>query len=187
MAIINLISETFIRENTVFNKNVDAQDIANNISVAQDMFLEPILGSNFYLQIQNSYSAQTLSANETTLVLNIKPFLAWKAAEMTLPFLTYNIKNKGPQTEFGDNSAAVDNSVMFYLKKEIQNRAEWYGTRLERYLFLNQSLFPTYQSQTGNQDIIADKSGSAYDSGIATYEQYNNNIYGFNGFFRTFK
>lgn len=180
MALINLISEAYIRENTVFSKNLDTKDIANNIGISQDMFLEPILGSTFYDEIQTKYSAQTLNANETALVLEIKPFLAYKAAVISLPFIHYQIKNKGIQTQSGDNSSPADNSVMFYLKKELENRAEWYNKRLERYLYLNQTLFPTYQSQTGNQDITADKSSSTYDSGFATYPDNNSH---FNGFY----
>lgn len=167
-----LVSETYIRENTVFSKNVDAQDIANNIGVAQDMFLEPILGTTFYDALQLSYSAQTLTANETTLMMYIKPMLAYKAAEMTLPFLTYNIKNKGPQVSFGDNSAQVDNTVMLYLKKEIENRAEWYAARLEKYLVLNGSLFPLYVAASSNQNINPDHA-SGYDSGFGLYDNYN--------------
>jgi len=186
MAEVLLISETYIRENTVFNKNVDIQDIVNNIGVAQDMFLEPILGSTFYDALQLAYSAQTLTANETALVLIIKPFLAYKAAVMSLPFLHYNIKNKGIQTQSGDNSAAADNSVMFYLKKELENRAEWYGQRLERYLLINGNLFTLYVSQSSNQDLNPDHS-SGYDSDFATYPTcgYNNRCNGFNGFFNT--
>lgn len=187
MATTLLISETFIRDNTVFNKNVDIQDIVNNVGVAQDMFLEPILGTTFYHHIEAAYSAQTLTADEVTLMTYVKPMLAWRAAEMSLPFLTFNIKNKGPQTQGGDNSASVDSSILFYLKKEIINRAEWYAARLEKYLFLNQSLFTLYVTQ-GNVDLQPDRD-SGYDSGFATYGNgcgYSGpRCNGFNGFWNS--
>ena len=187
MAEVNLISETYIRENTVFNKNVDAQDIANNIGVSQDMFLEPILGTTFYNSIQLAYSAQTLTPNEIILMGHIKPMLAYRAAEMTLPFLNFNIKNKGIQNQYGDNSAQVDQSTFYYVKKEITNRAEWYEQRLQRYLTLSGYLFTNYVI-TGNVDLTPDHD-SGYDSGFA---QYNNGMNGlnrcgstFNGFFNS--
>lgn len=182
MATVLLISETYIRENTIFNKNVDAQDIANNIGVSQDMFLEPILGTTFYNSIEAKYSAQTLSANEVILMTYIKPMLAWRAAEMTLPFLTWNVKNKGPQTQRGDNSDPIDQSTFFYIKKEITNRAEWYAQRLERYLTLSGYLFTDYVV-TGNVDLTPDHD-SGYDAGFSTYDDWNmnNRCNGFNGF-----
>jgi hypothetical protein len=109
---------------------------------------------------------------------------------MSLPFIYVQIKNKGPQLQSGENSASVDQSTFFYLKKELENRSEWYGQRLEKYLYLNQSLFPTYQVQSSNQDLIADKSINAYDSGFATYDNCNYIGIGcrdFNGFFRRFQ
>ena len=189
MAITNLISEAYFRSIVPFNGNVDATDLTTHFAVAQDMFVEPILGSTFYDVLQLAYSGQTLTPVEEALVLEIKPFLAYKTAVMILPFLAYSVKAKGPQIQFGDNSASVDNSVMFYLKKEIDNRAEWYGTRLERYLYLNSALFPTYQSQASNQDVVADKDGTSYDSGFSLYDSCNNINRcgsGFNGFFNRF-
>lgn len=179
-----LISETYLRDTIPFNKNVDISDLVTNISPAQEMFLEPVLGTTFYDYIQVQYSAQTLTVDEITLMTYIKPFIAYKTAVITLPFLQYQIKNKGPQSQNGDNSSQVDNSVLFYLKKELENRAEWYDARLQRYLFLNQTLFPLYVTQ-GNVDLQPNRD-SGYDAGFSTYNvgcgtpNCNGN---FNGFF----
>lgn len=176
MATVLFVSETYIRENTIFNKNVDTQDITNNVGVSQDMFIEPILGSTFYQALELAYSAQTLTANEEVLMTYIKPVVAWRAAQLTLPFLTFNVKNKGPQTQNGDFSQSVDTSVMFYLKKEIENRAEWYSQRLATYLCQNANLFPSYTAP-GVTNIQPNHQGG-YDSGFATYGNcgYNNLI-----------
>ncbi len=172
MTTVLLVSETYIRESTPFNQNLDVQDIVNNIGIAQEMNLEPVLGTAFYDYIQTVYSAQTLSANETTLMLYIKPFVTYSAAELSLPFIHYRIKNKGISTQTGDFSAPADNSVMFYLKKELINRKEWYAARLEKYLVLNGSLFPLYVAASSNQNINPDHA-SGYDSGFGLYDNYN--------------
>lgn len=174
MATVLFVSETYIRSNTVFNKNVDTNDIANNVGVSQDMYIEPILGTTFYDALQLSYSAQTLTNDEITLMTYIKPVVAWRAAQLTLPFLTFNVKNKGPQTQNGDFSEPVDTNIMFYLKKEVENRAEWYTQRLATYLCQNANLYPLYTSP-GTTNIQPTHQG-AYDSGFATY----NNFCGYN-------
>ena len=180
---VYFISETYIRENTVFNQNLDIKDIVQNIDPAQDMFIQPILGTTFYESLLNSYSAQTLTVDETTLVMHIKPALAYRAAEMALPFIQYQIKNKGPQSQFGDNSAQVDQTVLSYLRNELKNRAEFYETRLKNYLCQNSNLFSGYTSNN-NVDMRPDALASGYDSGFATYPTYfNRNCNGFNGFF----
>jgi hypothetical protein len=168
MANTSFIGEAYIRENTVFNQNLDIKDIVQNIDPAADMHIQPILGTNFYNTLLLAYSAQTLTANETTLVMHIKPALAYRAAEMSLPFIQYQIKNKGPQTQSGDNSTNVDQTVLHYLRNELKNRAEFYETRLTKYLNANTSLFSGYTSNN-NDDITPDGSTNTYDSGFATY------------------
>lgn len=168
MANILFVTEAYIRENTVFNQNLDIKDVLQNIDPAQDMHIQPILGTNFYNTLLTSYSAQTLTANETTLVLHIKPALAYRAAEMALPFIQYQIKNKGPQTQGGDNSTSVDQTVLNYLRNELKNRAEFYETRLQKYLNDNSSLFSGYINNN-NDDISPSNSTNTYDSGFATY------------------
>ena len=174
---ILFISETYIRENTPLNQNLDIKDIVNNIPSAQDMYIQPILGSNFYDYLLGVYSAQTLTSDEQTLVMLIKPALAYRSAEMSLPFVQYQIKNKGPQSQFGDNSNQVEMTQLSYLRNELKNRAEFYDTRLKKYLCDNGSKFPQYTTNN-NVDILPEKGASGYDSGFATYPSYglSNNV-----------
>jgi hypothetical protein len=174
----------------MFNKNTDMQDMVTQIPTAQDMFLEPILGTAFYDYIQLAYSAQTLTADETLLVSHIKPLLAWKTAVLSLPFLNYNIKNKGAQSQSSDFSTSVDLTTTNYLKNELENRSEWYAERLQRYLQINGNLFPLYNTQTSTEDLTPDRT-SGYDSGFGQYP--GGSGYGcltcgpnWNGLFRTY-
>ena len=170
---IYFVSETYIRENTPVNANVDIKDLLPNIKPASDMFIMPILGTNFYTTLLNSYSAMTLNANEEILVSYIKPFLAYKTIEISIPWLTYQVKNKGPQSQTGDFSSNIDNSTMYYLKKELENRSEWYSQRLVNYLCDNSSLFSGY-TNNNSTDLSPDNSAT-YDSGIALYDNNCNN------------
>lgn len=165
---IDFVSETYIRENTVLNQNLDINDVVNNINVAQDMFIQPVLGTNFYNELLTKYNNQTLNSDETTLVLHIKPGLAYRASEMALPFIQYQIKNKGPQSQSGDNSDSVETSVLSYLRNELANRAEFYEQRLVNYLCDNSSLFPGYIS--GNDTDIKPTDEGNYDGGFAFYK-----------------
>ena len=185
MSNILFITDAFIKENTPLSQNLDIKDIINNIDPAQDMFIQPILGSVFYNALLLAYSAQTLSADETALVMLIKPALAYRSAELALPFIQYQLKNKGPQTQSGDFSAPVGQTELSYLRNELRNRAEFYETRLDRYLQLNGSLFPLYTNQS-NANINPSNQASAYDSDFAMYPSCGvNRCNGFNGFFNT--
>lgn len=170
MATVLFISEEYIRENTVFNANVDSKDIAQSAFVAQDVHLQPILGTTFYRELELAYSAQTLTPDEITLMEYIKPCVAWQACQMTLPFLAYNVKNKGPVTQFGENATNVDASTFHFLRKEIQNRAEFYTQRLVAYLCKNANLYPSYvSSENASNDMAPNHQKTGYKNQIGTY------------------
>jgi hypothetical protein len=170
MANVLFIGEEYIRENTVFNLNVDIKDIEQSAGVAQDMHIQPILGTTFYNYLETAYSAQTLTADEQELMSYIKPALAYQAAQMTLPFLAYNVKNKGPVTQFGENATNVDAGTFHFLRKEIQNRAEFYTQRLVAYLCKNANLFPLYvSSENASNDMAPNHQKSGYKNQIGLY------------------
>lgn len=170
MATVLFIGEEYIRENTVFNLNVDVKDIEQSAYVAQDMHIQPILGTTFYRELEIAYSAQTLTPDEEVLMEYIKPALAYQAAQMTLPFLAYNVKNKGPVTQFGENASNVDASTFHFLRKEIQNRAEFYTQRLVAYLCQNANLYPSYvSSENASNDMAPNHQKTGYKNQIGTY------------------
>ncbi len=147
---IKLISETYLRENTPLNQNIDIKDILPNIVPAQDLFLQSILGTDLLTTIQLAYSAQTLTANEITLMEYIKPVVAYRAAELSLPFIQFQIKNKGVVQMNGDNLVETNKDILVYMRNELVNRAEFYSQRLVEYLCNNSTLYPTYSTNTGS-------------------------------------
>jgi len=165
---IDLISENYFRDIVPFNGNVDFKDIAPHINLSQDIFLQPILGSNFYDEILGKYDAQTLSTDEITLVAHIKPCVAFRTALAAIPFITFNVKNKGIQTQSGDFSTDVEASTLHFIANKLENSAEFYERRLINYLEDNEALFPGFT--VNNDDDMKPDGDSPFDSGIALYD-----------------
>ncbi len=74
----------------------------------------PILGTTFYNDLLTKYNNQTLDPDEETLVTFIQPIIAWRAAEDAVFGLSLQLKNKGLQTQFGDNSSSVDRGTIAF-------------------------------------------------------------------------
>tara|TARA_R110002050_G_scaffold32264_3_gene83122 strand:+ start:5668 stop:6171 length:504 start_codon:yes stop_codon:yes gene_type:complete len=161
------ITEDYIKKYTPLSQNISAKDIYSNVLVASDLHTQPLLGTNFYNYLLTKYDNKTLSDDEIKLVEYIQPSLAYRSASMTLPFLNFQIKNKGIQTQNGDNSDSVDKSVVSYLKNELDNRAEFYEKRLINYLCDNKDLYPNYTD--GNDDDIEPKNDNPYTGGFTFY------------------
>lgn len=164
MALILFTSEDYIKTYTPISELVDWSDIEPTVHLTQDSFIQDVLGSNFYTYLQIAYSGQSLNTNEIELMNKIKPALAYRVAEQTLPFINYQIKNKGVVSQTGDYMAAVDLETFRYLRGELKNKAEFYTKRLSNYLCTNAQLFPEYVSDNAD-DMKPNKSG--YDCGLA--------------------
>lgn len=167
MTTIKIVTESYIKSITPMSLNVDMKDITPNIIPAQDLYVQPLLGTNLYNQILLAYSGATLSENQITLLNLLQPVAANYALDLTIPFLVWQIKNKGPQSQFGDYSSAIGLDEFSYLRNEIKNRGEYYSQRVIAYLCENSSEFPLYQNNT-NTDVQP-TTNTVYDSGIAFY------------------
>jgi hypothetical protein len=83
---ILFVSEAYLRDNLPISRNLDTKDIKPNIQAAQDLYIQEILGSNFYEYLLIAFSAQTLNANEVILVQDyIKPAEAYRTLAMAYP------------------------------------------------------------------------------------------------------
>lgn len=174
------VSEYYIKTATTISQNVDIKDVYPNIGPASDMFCAVVLTEGYYNQLLSAYTAQALTADEITLVDKIKPAIAWRAAEMSLPFLSTQTKNKGPQTQSGDFSNSISREDMTYLRNELDNRAQFYEQRLVEYLRCNKDLFSGFPGYSGNN--LSDR----FDSGVAGYNDgfsYYNYPYYFRNFY----
>jgi hypothetical protein len=65
--------------------------------------------------------------------------------------LSLQLKNKGLQTQFGDNSSAVDRGTIAFSMEHYAQKAAFFEQRLIRYLLKNKALYPVFTSST-NKD-----------------------------------
>lgn len=160
MALVLFTSESYIKAYTPIGDNVDWDEIEPSANLVQDSWIQDVLGTNFYNHLQAEYNAQTLNANEIALMNYIKPAQAYRVAEQCLPFINYQIKNKGVMTQTGDFAESTDLTGIKYLRNVLSNRAEFYVQRLSNYLCDNSALFPEY---TTDNDTDMPPHSAGYD------------------------
>ena len=145
------ITETYLKTNTPITANVDVTDVTPYIATQAQLRVMPILGTVFYDYLLEAYNNQTLTPEEEALVLFIQPVVAWRSAEDAIFGLTYQLKNKGLQHQFGDNSSSVSRSDVAFGMEHYAQKASFFEQRLIRWLLANRNLFPIFIS-TANQD-----------------------------------
>jgi hypothetical protein len=165
---IYFVTETYLKNNTPITANVDVKDVTPYIRPSSDMRVQSILGSYFYTYLLAEYNAQTLNNDEEKLVEKIQPVVAWRAAENAVFGLSYQLKNKGVQVQFGDYSQNVSQGEVAFVMDHYGQMAAFFEKRLINYILENKDLFPEFTSTLNtDSDIkpVDDCSGSGdYDN-----------------------
>lgn len=168
MARVYFVSQQYLQDNLPISRNLDTKDLTPHLQMAEELYIQDILGANFYTYLINAFSAQTLNASEVTLVQDyIKPAEAYRCLALALPFLNGQIKNKGAQAQFEDFSTNPDYTYMRYMQNELDNRSQFYEKRLNSFLCLSGTSFPQYI--TNNTDIISPDKNVGWDGGLIFY------------------
>jgi len=142
------ITETYLKTNTPITANVDVTDVTPYIATQSALRIQPILGTTFYNHMLTAYNNQTLTPDEIDLVEFIQPVIAWRSAEDAVFGLTYQLKNKGLQTQNGDYSASVSRNEVAFGMEHYAQKASFFEQRLIRWLLANKNLFPIFISTT---------------------------------------
>lgn len=163
------ITETYLKVNTPITANVDVTDVTPYVATQSALRIQPILGSTFYNHLLAAYNAQTLNPDEVDLVEFIQPIIAWRSAEDAVFGLTYQLKNKGLQTQSGEFSASVSRSEVAFGMEHYAQKASFFEQRLIRWLLTNKALFPIFISATNLDTDLRPMFNACYQCNQQTY------------------
>lgn len=133
--------------------NVDTDRIIQYTSIAQDIHIQRLLGTDLLEKIQADIIANSLSGNYLTLVQKwVKPALIhWTLVEL-IPMIAVNISNGGVFRHAPENAQALTKEEVDSLVSQEKDFAVYYSDRLVDYLCAKSSLFPEYSTNT-NEDV----------------------------------
>ena len=177
------ITENYLKTNTPITANVDVTDVTPYIATQAQLRVMPILGTTFFNYMLEVYNDQTATNDEETLIKFIQPIVAWRSAEDAVFGLTYQLKNKGLQTQNGDFSSSVSQREVAFGMEHYAQKASFFEQRLIRWLIKNKNLFPEFISEenrdTDLRPMIDCHGCTGCCHGTCNYENgngYNNQI-----------
>lgn len=144
-------SENWIKTRTPINANVDVSLIVPFLVSAQDLWIQPIVGTALYDRLMAGIVASNLTADETALLDLLRPALAYFTLSTALPFVATQVRNGGVVKTKSDQTEPASKAEVDALKAAAQNMAEFYAERATRYLCANASAFPLYSSSDDMQ------------------------------------
>jgi len=142
---ILLISEKTIKENSLVSNNVDGKYIQNAIRTAQDISLQPIIGSKLFKRLCEGVANNDLTELETELVRTyIQPILINSVMSDLVLQLTYKFRNLGTVQTPDTNVMVPSLRDLQYIREDYNMKAAFYMNRLSEYLKANCTKFAQY-------------------------------------------
>tara|TARA_R110000782_G_scaffold165694_1_gene257671 strand:- start:3664 stop:4185 length:522 start_codon:yes stop_codon:yes gene_type:complete len=161
------IDEDYIKRYSTINGSVDPTFLEPRLIIAQDKWIQPILGTNLYQTIKAAIVADNLTTVQKTLLEDfiMRATLHWAILEI-LPSMLYKINNGALSTYSSEDSSPITRSELDRLVEEQRNNAQFYSERLIDYLCANSSLFPEYNTRTSNDQMCPIKGTVYYEGGM---------------------
>ena len=161
MAEVLLINRDDIMRLTGLNGNIDETKILPHVKTAQDIHLQPIIGTNLLDKCKELVEDDELddvgNENYKTLVETyITPNLVYLVMWDAIPFLQYEIANGGIYQHNSENSQTPTKEEIDVLIQRFKDKAEFYGQRLSGYICENNALFPELSESSTGADLSAD-------------------------------
>lgn len=147
MSEVLLINRADIMRLSGVNGSIDIDKILPHVNTAQDIHLEPILGTKLIDKCKTLIAAGTIgdAGNEAykTLVYNyVTPALVYLTLWDAMPFIQYTIANGGIFQHNSENSnSPIDDSVNQLIHR-FKDKAAEYVRRLSDYICDHSSSFP---------------------------------------------
>ena len=149
-----LISETKVRSFSDINNAVDSDLIRNNIRLAQDYYIQQVIGTMLYQKLLGLVETGTMNLPENQLYRQIleeyiQDYLLYAVYYETLESIFIRPRNNGLLTpQGGSESSSVDVSVYNTKRESVRTKMNYYNERLTEYIIEENSLYPELTSAT---------------------------------------
>ena len=166
---IYLIGEDDLKQYTAINDNVDACYINPAIIKAQDIGLQPLIGTALYKRLLQMVNDGTIAGEgneyyKELLDVYATPYLRERTAVELVWNLFAKLRNAGVVTSNDQQTQQMSIGDCEYLRKKYDYDADFYGGRLTDYLKANTNIYPEYMKRESCADIKAD--ADAYKTNI---------------------
>jgi hypothetical protein len=152
---IIFITEQLFKERTGASNAIDGKQLFPMIKVAQDIHIQPTLGSGLYLRLQDGIDNDDLNNDEKNLIDNyITDALIWFTMSMLPMVMGYQLFSKGFLQKTSEEGNAPSRADLELIEAKYKSMAEFYNKRLIKFLQENYGLYELYLNPGSGVDVI---------------------------------
>lgn len=155
------VSESWLKDFAPISRYMDIELVKPFLMQAQDMFIQPVLGTEFYEELMTSVAGATVSSDQARLLTLVRPAVAYYALYSALPFISVQLRNAGAVKVENPNVVPAEKREVDALRSEVKTVGDFYTQRVLKFLRDNRDLFPTYVNQDSDMEP---STANPYDS-----------------------
>lgn len=152
-----LINEEYLKEYSLFPKNYDLREVENFIPIAEQIHIVPILGLKLYEELIDQVTNNTLTEENSTLLLEIYKVEGVAVMYEALPFVWSHISQVGITKGKSDNSDSIENKDLSYIQTHIKAQMDYAKKYLKKWLDDYSDNFPLYEKDMECCKVKEDK------------------------------
>lgn len=127
----------------------DITEFIPYICIAQELYIEPILGNALMDELKAQAAANDLTTPNSDLIVKLAPALSFYAVYQALPFHWAAIVNKGVTIRESENSKGVDIKDIAQLRRWMLNDADILRNQLIDFMHRHKENYPLWNPQRG--------------------------------------
>ena len=158
-----MFDESFLKENSEIDENVDMKLLNPTIWRCQIQYMQNVLGTNLYNRILADIEASTLTGDYLTLVDDycVDALQYWVMYEVQIPLLI-KFRDKSVSKKNSTNSTPIDSKMLSRVENRFKDKAEYFTKRISDYLCVNSALFTEYNTEDEVDEV------NPHDGGAST-------------------
>lgn len=142
-----LINESYLKKYSPLPKNYNMEEVMPFVHPAEIIWVEPILGTALYDELIQQVNDNQVTELNSTLLLNIYPYLAFAVVYQALPFIQFHISEVGVTKGKSDNSDSISNKDANYMSAHLRSMLEEMKKLLKKFLDDNSEFYPKYKPE----------------------------------------
>lgn len=140
-----IITNKYLKQFSPIPLNYNLDEVKNYVDVAELIWIRPIIGDDFYSELQDEVDNDELTEENQTLFLDaLYPYLAYAVTLEALPFIWSDINEKGITLNKSDNSESITLKDLTYIEGHLRRQVEARKDFFIKYLDTHLDSFPMY-------------------------------------------
>ena len=140
-----LIDEEMLKTYSIMTRNTGVDKIISYLLLAQDYYMENILGVPLMFELKTQVSTDTLTEANKALIVKMAPCLAAWTDFLAARSLSYSATQKGLTAEASENSRSLNEKELAYYIHNLRETATMAQDMLVKYLCRCQDQYPLWR------------------------------------------